>query len=170
MYFRQRGMSWSNSTPTANRAQLETLAAGEPAPGLVAYRRGRLVGWVSVGPRQDYERLAHSKLLAPLDDRPAWSIVCFVVSRSARGSGVASALLNAAVNYARQQGATLIEGYPVATERGRVPAASAYQGSQSMFERAGFTLVETRRWTASSPPRPIMRRELAETQPATSAR
>jgi GNAT superfamily N-acetyltransferase len=115
---------------------------------------------VSVGPRADYDRLAASKLLAPLDDRPAWSIVCFVVSRTARGGGVATALLRAAIAYATERGATLIEAYPVAAERGRVPAASAYQGSQSMFERQGFRVVEVRRHNAASPPRPIMRLEL----------
>ena len=38
-------------------------------------------------PREDYERLATSKILAPLDDVPVWSIVCFVVSRRARRPG-----------------------------------------------------------------------------------
>ena len=50
-------------------------------PGLVAYDGETAVGWVSVGPREDYERLAHSRVLAPVDDTPVWSIVCFVVGR-----------------------------------------------------------------------------------------
>ena len=39
------------------------------APGLVAYEDDAVVGWVSLGPREDYERLAFSKVLAPLDDK-----------------------------------------------------------------------------------------------------
>jgi GNAT superfamily N-acetyltransferase len=160
MYFRKRGLSWSNSTAAENRAGLRSLAERDPAPGLLAYRDGRVIGWVSIGPRDSYERLGASTLLAPVDERPVWSIVCFVVSRRARRAGVGSALLQAAIAHAAGRGATTIEAYPLASERGRVPAASAYQGTQSMFEREGFDVVEVRRWNEQSPPRPIMRLEI----------
>ena len=71
-------------------------------PGLLAYAGHEVVGWVSVGPREDYERLAHSRSLYPVDDTPVWSIVCFVVGRKARGQGVAARLLDAAIDYARE--------------------------------------------------------------------
>ena len=160
MYFRTRGMSWSNSTPKGNREGLRSLAGHELAPGLVAYRDGQAVGWVSLGPREDYDRLEGSKVLARLDDKPVWSIVCFVVSAKARGQGIAAALLAGAVDHARRNGARMLEAYPVSDARGRVPAASAFHGAQSMYERAGFTVVEVRQWNKSSPPRPIMRLEL----------
>ena len=118
------------------------------------------MGWVSLAPREDYGRLARAKLLAPVDDKPVWSIVCFVVSRRERGTGVGHELLEAAISFARANGATTLEAYPVASERGRVAAANAYHGTQSMFERAGFSVVEVRRWNASSPPRPIVRLDL----------
>ena len=159
-YFRTRGLSWSNSTPKSNRARLRAMAGKKPAPGLVAYRDAEAVGWVSLGPRESYDRLEGAKMLARLDEVPVWSIVCFVVSARARGQGVARTMLNAAIEHARSNGASTIEAYPVADTRGRVPAASAYHGAQSMFEKAGFTVVETRRWNKSSPPRPIMRLEL----------
>ena len=104
--------------------------------------------------------MTKAKVLAPIDDKPVWSIVCFVVSRGARGAGVGHALLEAAIAFAREHGATILEAYPVAAERGRVSVADAYHGTQSMFEKAGFTVVEVRRWNATSPPRPIMRLEL----------
>jgi GNAT superfamily N-acetyltransferase len=163
-YFRVRGMSWSNSTPKRNRAVLESAVKGGAgagrAPGLVAYRGGEAVGWVGLAPREEYERLAHSTVLAPLDERPVWSIVCFVVGRSARGKGVAEALLAAAVDYARDHGAKLLEAYPVDTSGGRVPSASAYQGTLSMFERAGFRVAARRQATRTSTPRPIVRRAI----------
>jgi len=169
MYFHTRGMSWSNSTPAGNRAGLAELARQGPPPGLVCYRGERVVGWVSLGPRESYDRLTTAKLLAPVDDRPVWSIVCFVVSRTARRAGVGHALLGAAVDYARNRGATTLEGYPVAEGRGRVPAASAFHGTQSMFEKAGFEVIEVRRWNAASPPRPIMRLELGGADQESSA-
>jgi GNAT superfamily N-acetyltransferase len=160
-YFRVRGRDWTNSTGAENRRVLEAatdeLGRERRAPGLVAYRDGEVVGWVSLGPRDDYERLAFSKVLAPVDDQPVWSIVCFVVDRKSRRQGVAAALLDAAVDYARDHGATVVEAYPVDTEGDRIPAANAYHGTLSMFERAGFEVVERRQWNATSPVRPIVR-------------
>jgi GNAT superfamily N-acetyltransferase len=163
-YWRVRGRDWTNSTADENRAVLEAavdgLAADGRAPGLVAYRDGEAVGWVSLGPRPDYDRIVHSTVLAPVDDRPVWSIVCFVVGRRTRGQGVARALLEAAVAYAREHGAATLEAYPVDTTDGRVPAANAYRGTLSMFEAAGFTEVARRQANRTSPPRPIVRLEL----------
>jgi GNAT superfamily N-acetyltransferase len=156
-YFRFRGRAWSNSTAAGNRAELKTLTKRKLAPGLVAYRDDRAVGWVSLAPREDYERLAYSKVLAPVDDTPVWSIVCFVVSRRVRGQGIAAALLEAAIDFARSHGATTLEAYPVETGGARIAAASAFHGTLGMFERAGFTIVERRQWNATSPVRTIVR-------------
>lgn len=157
MWFRKPNAEWAASTPADNRADLERMAAAPLAPGLVAYRAGVAVGWISLAPREDYDRLARAKVLARVDDAPVWSIVCFVVARRARGVGVAHSLLSAAIAFAREHGATILEAYPLAAERGRVSAAVAFQGTQAMFERAGFGVVEVRRSSPSSQPRPIMR-------------
>ena len=163
-FFRVRNADFAHATADTNRKVLEravdTTAADGRNPGLVVYRDGEPIGWVSVGPRDDYERLKHSKVLAPIDDKPVWSIVCFVVSRKARNQGVARALLDAAVDYARQHGATLLEAYPVDTDGERVPAAHAFKGTVGMFERAGFEVVERRQFNRTSPIRPIVRRRV----------
>jgi GNAT superfamily N-acetyltransferase len=156
-YFRYRGRDWTNSTGVQNREALKGIAGTDPAPGLVAYRDGRAIGWVSLGPREDYERLAFSKILAPIDDTPVWSIVCFVVSRQARGAGTATALLDAAIAYARDHGATALEAYPVDTSGERIASANAFHGTLSMFERAGFGVAARRQWNKTSPVRPIVR-------------
>jgi GNAT superfamily N-acetyltransferase len=161
MFFRLPGMTWQNASSESNRAGLEHLAHEEVAPGLVAYRDDRAIGWVGLAPRADHGRLTTSKVLKPIDDKPVWSIVCFVVSRNARHQGVGHALLTAAVEYAKAHGATIVEAYPVSSERGKVQAADAYQGTQGMFERAGFEVVEVRQWNVSSPKRPIMRLQLS---------
>jgi GNAT superfamily N-acetyltransferase len=159
-YFRIRGRSWSNSTAAANRAVLAELADRAPAPGLIAYHDGEAVGWTSLGPREDYERLAYSTVLAPLDDRPVWSIVCFVVGRRERGRGVAVDLLRAAIDHARANGATTLEAYPVDTGGSRMSSANVYRGTLSMFARAGFSVVARRQAQPGSAPRPIVRLEL----------
>ncbi len=162
--FRVRSLDFTKAVPAENRRVLEravdTTAAEGRAPGLVAYRDGEAVGWVSVGPRDDYERLQHSRILAPVDDRPTWAIVCFVVGRRSRRQGVAEALLDAAVRYAAEHGARLIEGYPVDTGGGRIASANAYMGTLGMYERNGFREVERRRANRTSVERPIVRRQV----------
>jgi ribosomal protein S18 acetylase RimI-like enzyme len=146
--------------PAENRAVLADAAARDPAPGLIAYRAGRVVGWVSLGPREDFVKLAHWKALAPVDDRPVWSIVCFVVGRQDRGQGLAGALLDAAIDHARANGATTLEAYPADTGGERIPSPVAYNGTLSMFEQAGFTVVARRTFNRTLPARPIVRLEL----------
>lgn len=162
--FRVRGMDFTKARPADNRAVLEKAARTDArkgrAPGLIAYRDGEAIGWVSLAPREDFERLEHSKVLARVDEKPVWSIVCFVVGRRARGQGVANALLAAAIDYARDHGATLLEAYPTDVADGRIPSANAYMGTLSMFERAGFAEVDRRQANGSVRPRPIVRRAI----------
>ena len=163
MFYRKRGLDWSNSTPAGNRALLrDRVDEGPRTPGLVALAPdGSAVGWVSVGPRADYERLAHSRALAPIAAQPAWSIVCFVVAKRARRRGVARQLLDAAIEYARSQGATLLEAYPAETDEGeRIPAAEAYKGTVPLFASAGFEVVARRLAPGAKRPRVTVRRRI----------
>lgn len=78
-----------------------------------------------------------------MDDRRAWSIVCFYLDRGLRGQGLAVAFLRAAMQHAADQGAEVLEGYPVEPEvdeaGNRRPAKSyRFMGYRSTFERAGF--------------------------------
>ena len=120
---------------------------------------GRAVGWVGLGPREDFGRLARSRTIPMLPGDGVWVVNCFVVARTARRSGVASALLAAAVDYAAAHGARLVEGYPVRTGGDRISSASVYTGTAGMFERAGFEIAaETTSKAASGTPRVVMRR------------
>jgi GNAT superfamily N-acetyltransferase len=160
--FRLRGQDFTKANPGSNREVLRTAVREQRnAPGLLAYDDGAAVGWVSLGPRSDFERLAHSRVLAPIDDRPVWSIVCFVVGRKSRRQGVAGALLDAAIAYAREQGATMLEAYPAEVPEGRrIPSANAYMGTLGMFERAGFKDVERRQANSTTAVRPIVRKAI----------
>ncbi len=158
-FWRKPGSNWSNTSAADNRADLETLAAGDPAPGLVAFRDGIAIGWVGLGPREAFPRLERSRTLPQLPGDAVWAINCFVVARTARRGGVAKALLAAAVEYATAHGARTLEGYPVATDGGRIPSASVYTGTASMFDAAGFTEAADSTSKASrGTPRVVMRR------------
>jgi ribosomal protein S18 acetylase RimI-like enzyme len=144
------------------RAQLREQAASPEPPGLVAFDGDRAVGWVSLGPRTDFERIVRSRVIPTIDDRPVWSIVCFAVSESARGRGVARSLLDAAVAHARSRGAIALEAYPIRVGDGEaIHPDAAFTGTLPMFERAGFTVVADRASDpASSRQRVVVRLEL----------
>jgi GNAT superfamily N-acetyltransferase len=158
-YWRKPGADWTNTSAAENRADLETLLdRGDPAPGLVALEDGKAIGWVGLGPREDFPRLARSRTLPQLPGEAVWVVNCFVVERGRRRTGVAGALLAAAVDYARAHGAQTIEGYPVSTGGARIPSASAYTGTAGMFERAGFTLAAAASSRAAAGPKRVVMR------------
>jgi GNAT superfamily N-acetyltransferase len=139
------------------KERLRALAAERPPPGLIGYdAEGRPVGWVAVGPRGGFARLRRSRAMAAVDDRPVWSVICFVVPSPHRGRGVASALLDQAISYARGAGATLLEAYPI-DKAERSQPQWMWHGARSMFERAGFREVARR-----TPQRPVMRLDLTD--------
>ena len=160
MFWRVRSKDWSFSTAGESREGFRRLVDQDrdPAPGLLAYADGRAVGWVSVAPREEYERIVSSRVRPRIDDTPVWSIVCFVVSRAVRGQGLTTRLLDAAVDHARAHGAPGLEAYPVAAE-GKVAAAAGYTGLLSTFEAAGFRVVHEIDSPQSSVRQVIVRRD-----------
>lgn len=149
--------------PAANRERLHALVEAGPPPGLVALEEGRAVGWVGLAPRPAFERLERSRVIPRVAGPTPWAIACFVVAADARRRGIASALLAAAVEHARDAGAPAVEGYPVdplAAPGVRVGDAAAYNGTRSMFERAGFHLAAATTSVSGGAARVVMRREL----------
>jgi GNAT superfamily N-acetyltransferase len=163
MYWRVRAVDFGRSRPEENRAALHGLVGRELAPGLVALEPdGRAVGWVSLGPREEFERLERSRVRPRLDEVAVWSVVCFVVSRGARRGGLQARLLEAAIAYARDHGAPALEAYPVDTSLGRPSSATLYTGTLSTFRRAGFRVVREIESPSASVVRTIVRLDLAE--------
>ena len=161
-FWRLRAKDFSSLKVPQLRERLHDQATSEQPPGLVAFDGDRAVGWVSLGPRADYERIVRSKVIPTIDDRPVWSIVCFAVSASARAQGVARALLDAAVDHARTRGAEALEAYPVRLgDAEPIHPDAAFTGTLPMFERAGFKVVADRASDpSSSHQRVVVRREL----------
>jgi GNAT superfamily N-acetyltransferase len=159
-FFKLPNREWWDEPSESKEALLHGQAGEDPGPGLIAYLDGEPVGWCAIEPRPKYPQLLRSKVVTggsaePGDDPSVWAITCFVVRVGFRRRGVASALVAAAVDWARQHDARLIEGYPVDTAaREKTSAAALYHGSVSLFESAGFTVA-----TRPSPGRAVMRLE-----------
>ncbi|MCR2792370.1 GNAT family N-acetyltransferase [Microbacterium sp. zg.Y625] len=145
MWWLLTGGDW-NGTPEDERIEMfrAEVDAGPP-PGLIAYLDGTPAAWARVGPRTKQPRLARTRNYAaspdPFDDPDVWAVSCFVVRREFRGNGLSEALLDAAVEYARDSGARTVEGYPIDVTVKKTPANDLYHGTLSIFEKAGFTEV-----------------------------
>lgn len=159
MYYRVSGKGALTRPGETQRARskdaLKRLAGNDPPPGLIGYRGRTPVGWISLGPREDYAKLEKSPVMKPVDDARVWSVVCFVVPSEYRNQGVARELLAGAVEYARKRGVSLLEAYPV--DKAAAPESeSSWFGSKAMYDEAGFEEVARRK-----PARPVVRLKLA---------
>jgi GNAT superfamily N-acetyltransferase len=79
--------------------------------------------------------------------------------REYRRQQLATSLLRAAVNYAFEHGAEVIESYPIGTWTETVTAHSAFPGTAAWFHEAGFREVMQTEARSGGQPRVIMRLE-----------
>jgi GNAT superfamily N-acetyltransferase len=153
MRWRLTSSAFKASTTDERTRALDDLADARSPVGVLAYSGDEPVGWCAIAPREDYAGLERSRSLARVDDVAVWSVVCFFVDARHRRAGLTRGLLEAAVDYARAQGATAVEGYPV--EPG--PRSYTYMGSPATFRAAGFADV-----TPPGRERTVMRKVLSE--------
>lgn len=133
------GKTWDAAKGAPNRRVFKQLVESGEASGVLAFDGKTPVGWCAVGPRADFPRLERSKALAREWRRTTWSLNCLYVPTHARGRGVATALVAAAVDLARKHRATEIEAYPQTVNPGeRQAGAFVWTGVPSLFEPLGF--------------------------------
>jgi GNAT superfamily N-acetyltransferase len=154
MTWRLSRAKFNSNGGTGNRKAMRALVDAGEQPGVMLYQDGRAVAWCAVAPREKYIRLGASKVWAPVDPQPVWSVSCFFVDKKARGKGLTVAVLEAAVEFARSHGAKIVEGYPQELDE-KLPAAFVWTGLAASFRGAGFHEAARR-----SPKKPIMRRVL----------
>jgi GNAT superfamily N-acetyltransferase len=154
MTWRQSNKDFQKNKGTGNKRAIKKLVESGKPPGIIAYSGREPVGWISVAPREQFIRLQGSRVLAPVDDEPVWSVTCFFVRKDFRRQGLTVALLNAAADFARKKGANMVEGYPYDLEQ-NMPPPFVWTGLAASFEKAGFKQAVRRSKT-----RPIMRRSL----------
>ena len=151
MYWKLRGKVFEEAKGYTARQMHKSLVDDGAVTGLLAYSDGEVVGWVAVEPRRAYEKLAHSRVLKPVDGQEVWSVTCFFVKKGSRNMGVALGLLNAAVEHVRRQGGKIVEGYPMDVKEKTAPPF-IFTGTASVFKKAGFKEV-----ARNTPTRPIFR-------------
>lgn len=151
MFWKLRGKAFDENTGEPARQMQKSEVESGTVPGLLVFDEDEAIGWIAVEPRSAYPKLAHSRILKPVDDADVWSVTCFFVAKQSRRQGLTVELLKASVEYVRAQGGKIVEGYPVETKKD-MPAPFIYTGTAAAFQKAGFVEVARRSET-----RPIMR-------------
>ena len=155
MFWRIKRKDYDGLGKEGRKKAFRKLAKAGVPIGILAYQQGRPVGWCAIAPRGATPALDRSIVCRPVDERPVWSITCFYIERSARRQGVMAGLIEAAVAYAKENGAEIVEAYPWDVRADELEDARAYMGTRPPFANLGFKETARRR-----PKRPLMRIEL----------
>ena len=155
MLWRRTAKEMEAGKGDGNREAMKDVFDAGYVPGLVAMHGDEAVGWIQIDRRSAFPRLGSSRTLKPVDDQDVWSVSCFFIDKRYRRQGLSLDLLMAATDRARDQGALIVEGYPIDTPKEQYPPVYAWTGFLETFERAGFSEVARRSKT-----RPIMRKQV----------
>ena len=142
---RRKGENWDNVKGATNKRRFKSLVGKGEVTGIIAYLGREPVGWCQFGPRLSFEALERARTLKCDDPDHVWSINCLFVLRKARGQGVATGMITAAIAAVGKRGGEIVEAYPVKPKRGeRIPDAFAWTGTLATFRRLGFKSVGDR--------------------------
>ena len=140
-YWRLRHKTFAETSAKEHRAVLHDRACSDRPPGLLGYRDGEPVAWISVEPREAFDAFAHARVYVPVDDVPVWTVTCFYLREDVRGEGLTTRLLRAAKAHVRERGGTAVEGYPERPDALADEGTPGYMGLEPAFESAGFERV-----------------------------
>ncbi len=152
MAWRLKRSEFKKQSGEGNKKAMKKLVNANETIGILAYYKDEPIGWCAVAPREQYIRLENSKTLKRIDDKPVWSITCFFIDKKYRRKGISIELIKAVIKFCKLNGVKIIEAYPTVPYSEDIPAAFAWTGIPSAFEKAGFVEVERRSRT-----RPMMR-------------
>jgi GNAT superfamily N-acetyltransferase len=136
----------------ANKLAMQQLIERGEQVGVITYLDDTPVGWCAIAPREVYVKLERSRVLKKIDDEPVWSITCFFVAKNFRRQGLSVEILKGVIAYCAKKGVKIIEAYPIVPYSNNMPAAFAWTGMLSSFQKAGFSQAKS--WSKA---RPIMR-------------
>jgi GNAT superfamily N-acetyltransferase len=152
MWWRIKRADFDKNHGEGNKQALKKIVASGTVPGLLAYVEGEPIGWCSIAPREQFPVLDRSPLYKRVDDQAVWSIVCLFFAKPYRGKGLSARLIERAVEYGGQHGASIVESYPVETKSSSNTSLDGFTGFVQTYLRLGFQEVCRR-----SPKKPILR-------------
>ncbi len=139
--------TWFHTTSTekertydANRALKRRLVEQRRAHAALVYDGDEAVAWCQYGTPAELPNIYHRKQYEQeLDVLPDFRITCIFVDKRHRRRGLSAVALQGALGLLAAAGGGTVEGYPHDT--GGAKKSVLYDGSRTLFERAGFAYV-----------------------------
>jgi hypothetical protein len=126
-------------SPEASRAHKQHLVSEGEAHAALVFHAEAAVAWCEYGSPAELPGIYHLKQYTQhLVSLPDYRITCFFVGRGFRGKGLAAVALGGALDLIGEAGGGVVEGYPQDTEGRKVSGSFLYNGTRSMFAKAGF--------------------------------
>lgn len=123
-----------------NRALKQRLVEEGRAHAALVFDGDEAVAWCEYGTPEELPNIYHRKQYdAELDMLPDYRITCLFVDKKYRRKGLSAIALRGAVDLISQAGGGVVEGYPHDVDGKKVSVL--YNGTRSLFERAGFSYV-----------------------------
>lgn len=135
-----------------NKMKMKDLVWNNRPTGILAFYEGEAIAWCALAPRENFIRLERSRVHKRIDNLLVWSIPCFFIKKKFRMMGISSIMLTAVIEHARKNDISVLEAYPMIPTSGKLPDAFVWIGVYSVFEKAGFRIVDH-----SSKNRPMVR-------------
>jgi GNAT superfamily N-acetyltransferase len=125
-----------------NKNSMKELVWMNKPVGILAIYDDLPIAWCAFAPREDFMKLAKSRVHKRIDDKSVWSIPCMFIDKKFRRGGVSVALVKGVINYAKENDIKIIEAYPTIPTKEPLPDIYAWIGLYKSFERAGFEIVD----------------------------
>jgi len=123
-----------------NRAIKERLVREGNAHAAMVFDGDVAVAWCQYGSPDELPSIYHLKEYnAGLVKAPDYRLTCFFIDRNYRRKGVAAVALRGALDLIAQAGGGEVEAYPQDTQGKRTSGSFLYNGTRSLFEKAGFS-------------------------------
>jgi GNAT superfamily N-acetyltransferase len=143
MYYRLKKSDFDEGKCNdGNKEAMKELVWDNQPTGILAFYEDIPIAWCAFAPREDFSKLARSRVHKPIDDKLVWSIPCTFIAKKFRRQGVSVALLKGIANYAKTVGIKILEAYPTIPTQEKLPDSFAWIGLYKSFERAGFEIVD----------------------------
>ena len=128
---------WENRTANQNRERSGFLIESGEMHGFLAYKKGMPVAWCHADDRSKLKRLRSSEGNEE-GNLKIGAVVCFVVAPDYRHQGLATRLLQYAIDDFARRGYDVFEAYPKL--EGKADAEN-YHGPLRMYLKQGFVKV-----------------------------
>lgn len=129
---------WMERTGEQNRAESKAAIKDGSMKGYLAFDDDKCIGWMNANAVDSYLRLRDS-LLPYAEGKKAGLAICFVIHPEYRNKGLATTLLETAIQGFKEEGYEVIFG--LSTKNADIPLVNQYSGTYSMFLKFGFEEV-----------------------------